>query len=65
MTAQGGGLAPRPKVTAAAAAGAAALIIVFALGRLGLDVPADLATAITTLLAAGAGYLWPDRSQES
>jgi biotin transporter BioY len=46
-----------PKVAAGGAAGAASIIIVFVLAALGLPVPPEVASAITTLLTFEAGYL--------
>lgn len=49
--------APQPKVIAATSAGAATAVLVWIVGLLGLDVPPEVASAVTVLLAAGAGYL--------
>jgi hypothetical protein len=46
-----------PKLKASAAAAAATLVIVFVLGELGVDVPADVATAVTLILSVAAGYV--------
>lgn len=46
-----------PKVQAAGTAGAASVLLVYVLARLGLDLPAEVASAITTLLAFAGGYL--------
>lgn len=54
-------LAPTSKVTAAGTAGAAALVLVWMLGSFGVEVPAEVAAAITALLATGAGYLKRER----
>jgi hypothetical protein len=48
---------PQPKVVAATAAGAATVVVVWVAGLLGLVVPPEVASAVTVLLAAGAGYL--------
>lgn len=53
--------APTRKVTAGTVAGAASIIIVWAIGAAGIDVPAEVASAITTLLAAVTSYMIPDR----
>jgi hypothetical protein len=45
------------KVTAAAAAGAAVTVLVWVVGLLGVDVPAEVASSLTTLAAFGAGYM--------
>lgn len=46
-----------PKVTAGAVAAAATLLIVFALGQFGVEVPADVASALTLVLSVIAAYL--------
>ena len=50
---------PEKKVTAAALAGAVATILVWILHLTGVDIPPEVAAAITTILAAAAGYLAP------
>ena len=50
---------PEKKVTAAALAGAIVTIGVWILHLTGIDIPAEVASAITTVLAAVAGYLAP------
>lgn len=47
----------RPKVKAAGTAGAVATLLVFIAKQAGLDVPAEVAAALTTLLAFVGGYL--------
>lgn len=46
-----------PKVQAAGWAGAATIILVWVLGQVGVDVPPEVASAITTLVATVAGYV--------
>ena len=46
-----------PKLKASAAAAAVTLVIVFVLGELGVDVPADVATAVTLILSVAAGFV--------
>lgn len=46
-----------PKTTAAGIAGAATLLIVFILGQFGVEIPADVASAITVIIAFVAAYL--------
>jgi len=46
-----------PKTTAAGMAGAVTLVIVFVLGQLGVEIPADVAAAATTIIAFAAAYL--------
>lgn len=48
---------PVAKVWAGGAAGAAALVIVYAVGLFGIDVPAEVASALTFLLGTGAAYI--------
>lgn len=47
----------QPKVAAVGAAGAATVVLVWALGFIGVEVPGEVASAFTTLLATAAGYL--------
>lgn len=54
-------LAPTSKVTAAGAGGALAIVLVWAAGLAGLDMPAEVAAAITVLVATAAGYLKTER----
>lgn len=49
--------APTPKVIAGAAAGAATVLLVWIARLFGLDVPPEVASAVTVLLAAGTAYL--------
>jgi hypothetical protein len=48
-----------PKVTAAGLAGALTTIIVWGVGLAGLDVPPEVAAAVTTVLSVATGYLVP------
>jgi hypothetical protein len=50
-------MTPQPKVQAAGAAGAIATILVFVVSLFGLDIPPEVAAALTTLIATGAAYL--------
>jgi hypothetical protein len=50
---------PEKKVTAATLAGAVVTIVVWILKLSGVDLPAEVATAITTVLVAVAGYMAP------
>jgi hypothetical protein len=45
------------KTSAAGIAGAVTLVIVFVLGQLGVEIPADVAAAATTIIAFAAAYL--------
>jgi putative flippase GtrA len=59
----GGGVAPRPKVAAAGIAGAITTIVIWILNSLlGVEVPPEVAAAITTVLAFLAGYFTPQSS---
>lgn len=46
-----------PKVQAAGAAGAATIVLVWIAALSGVDVPPEVASAATTLIAVAAGYL--------
>lgn len=46
-----------PKTSAAGIAGAVTLVIVFVLGQLGVEIPADVAAAVTTIIAFVAAYV--------
>jgi hypothetical protein len=48
---------PTSKVKAAGLAGVGGTLIITILGLLGVELPAEVAAAIVTLLAFGAGYL--------
>jgi hypothetical protein len=50
---------PEKKVTAATLAGAIVTILIWVLRVAGIDIPAEVAAAITTILAAAAGYVAP------
>lgn len=45
-----------PKVAAASIAGAVTVVVVFVAEQLGLSVPAEVASALTTILSFAAGY---------
>jgi putative flippase GtrA len=46
-----------PKTSAAGIAGAVTLVIVFILSQLGVEIPADVASAVTVIVAFAAAYL--------
>ncbi len=48
---------PQPKVAAAGIAGAITVLLVYVMGQFGIVVPAEVASALTVLVAFGAGYL--------
>lgn len=53
--------APTSKVVAGSVAGAVTVIVVWAASLAGLDVPAFVAAAFTTLVSFGASYLTRER----
>jgi hypothetical protein len=57
--------APIRKVNAAGLSGAAATIVLWLVDTAGLEVPAAVAAAITTVVAAGVGYLTPSAPDEA
>lgn len=54
---------PVPKVIAAGVAGSVTIIVVWVAGRAGIDVPAPVAAAFTTVLSFVAGYFAPRDAQ--
>jgi hypothetical protein len=50
-------LAPESKVVAGAVAGAVSIILVWLAGLFGLEVPPEVAAAVTVVLGAGTAYL--------
>lgn len=49
---------PTPKVAAAGIAGAVTVLLIYVAGLVGLDdIPAEVSSAITALIAFAAGYL--------
>lgn len=52
---------PTNKVAAAGISGAASVLLVYVLGQFGLDVPPEVASAITVLAAFGAGYMTKEK----
>ena len=50
-------MSPQPKVVAGGAAGAVTVVLVWAAGLAGLEVPPEVASAVTVLISFGAGYL--------
>ena len=46
-----------PKVAASGVAGAVTILLVFVADKLGLDVPAEGASAFTVVISAAAGYM--------
>jgi hypothetical protein len=55
-------MAPVPKIAAAGIAGAVTVVLVWLLGLFtSVEVPPEVASAITTIFAFVAGWLMPDR----
>lgn len=52
--------APTRKVTAVGLGGAVATVATWIVGEAGIDVPATVAAAITTIAVSAAGYLTHD-----
>jgi len=48
---------PHPKVAAGGAAGSASIVLVYVLGQCGVEVPAEVASALTVLIGFAGGYL--------
>lgn len=48
---------PNPKVAAGGIAGAASVVLVWLVSLAGVDVPGEVASAFTTLIAFGTSYL--------
>lgn len=53
---------PTTKVTAAALAAAVSVIVVWVASLAGVDVPAEVASAFTTILSVGTAYVIPEKS---
>lgn len=51
-----------PKVAAGGAAGAVTIVLVWIAGELGLEIPGEVAAAITVLISTAAGWLKSDPS---
>lgn len=52
---------PESKVVAGATAGAVTIIAVWVAGLFGLDVPPEIASALTVLLTSATAYLHPSK----
>lgn len=48
---------PTPKVAAGGIAGALTIVLVWFLGAVDVDVPPEVASAITTIIGTGAAYV--------
>lgn len=53
---------PTPKVAGGTVAGALAIVLVWAVGLTGVDMPAEVAAAIGFLAVSATSYLIPDRT---
>lgn len=62
MSAKTQAMKPTRKVAAGGVAGAVALLIVFVAGEFGLEIPPEVASAVTVLLTAGVAWLKRDES---
>lgn len=47
---------PQPKVLAGGVAGAVTVLLVYVVGLAGVDVPPEVAAAVTTVITFAAGY---------
>lgn len=56
-------LAPTTKVTAGAIAGAITVVLVWLVGMAGLEVPAEVASAVTVIISFLTSYIKHDRVQ--
>ena len=50
-------LKPTPKVAVGGAAGAVTVVLVWAAGLFGVEVPPEVASAVTVLISTGAAYI--------
>ena len=48
---------PQPKVIAGGAAGSLTIILVYVAGLCGVEVPAEVASAVTVLISTAAAYI--------
>jgi len=53
---------PTQKVSAAGIGGALSIVIVYVFGLLGLDMPPEVASALTAIVSFAAGYLVKERT---
>lgn len=56
---------PNTKVAAGGLAGGLSMIIIWLLGQLDVDLPAEVAAAITTLVTFAVGYFVPEKAAPS
>ena len=57
-------LTPTAKVTSGTAAGAVTIVLVWIAGMIGIEVPPEVASAVTVLIGFGVAYLVPDGSSD-
>lgn len=51
---------PTSKVAAGGVAGALTIILVYVLAEVGVDLPPEVASAVTTVISTAAAYLRPE-----
>lgn len=56
---------PNKKVAAGGLAGGLSTLLVWGLGEMGVEVPAEVAAAIATLVAFGVAYMVPEKKKEN
>lgn len=56
-------LTPKSKVAAGGVAGAISIVLIFIGQQIGLDIPAEVASAFTTILTFGAAYFKKDTNE--
>ena len=54
-------LVPTSKVASGGLAGGLTVVLVFVAGQMGLEIPAEVASAITTVIAFAASYFIKDK----
>lgn len=57
-------MTPNRKVTAGGLGGALAMVLVWGLGELGVDVPAEVAAALSTVVGFGLAYFTNEPAKE-
>ncbi len=53
---------PTAKVAATGIAGSVAIVLIWVAGQFGIDMPAEVAAALTAIIAFGAGYMKKSKS---
>lgn len=56
---------PNTKVAAGGLAGGLSMLIIWGIGAAGVDVPAEVAAAITTLVTFAVGYFVPEKAAKA